>query len=99
MTLSTDQLIKIRRAVGTKPSDAELNAIYDRTADVDELVLEILETRLANLRAAPEQFSVPGEYSQSTKGQMDALESQIAALGGGAGTVVTIVDPYPQNPR
>jgi len=100
MALTQDQIVTIRRSVGSKPDDAALDVIYARNGgSVDDLILEVLETRLADLRAAPDSFSIPGEYSQSTRGQMDFLEKQIAALGGGAGGVVTILDPAPQNPR
>lgn len=93
MALTTDQLVHIRRSVGNTPDDAELNSIYDRVGDVDELILEVLETRLANLKAQPDSFSVPGEYSQSTSKQMEMLEGQIAALGGGSGEVRFIPPP------
>lgn len=100
MALTEDQIVTIRRSVGDTPDDAALNTIYARNGgSVDDLILEVLETRLANLKAAPDSYSIPGEYSQSTKGQMDALESQIAALGGGASSTVTILDPVAQNPR
>jgi hypothetical protein len=101
VALTQDQVITIRRAVGDTPDDAALEAIYARNGgSVGDLVLEVLERRLANLRAAPDSFSIPGEYSQSTKGQMDALEKQIAALGGGGALgVVSIVSPAYPNPR
>lgn len=98
MALTEDQLITIRRAVGDTPDDAALNVIYDRTADVDELILEVLEIRLANLKAAPDSFSIPGEYSQSTRGQIEALEREIAARGGGT-SVLEIWDPVAQRSR
>lgn len=94
MALSTDQLVAIRRKVGNTPSDDDLNDIYTRTNDVDELVLEVLETRAANLRLQPDAFSIPGEYSQSGNGQMlKSTEEQIAALGGGSNTVVFHAPP------
>lgn len=96
MALSQDQIVTIRRAVGDTPDDATLDAIYDRNGgSVDDLVLEVLERRLANLKAAPEQFSIPGEYSQSTKGQMDALEAAIASRS----SVVKIHDVAPPRSR
>lgn len=98
MALSVDQLITIRRAVGTAPSDAELNDIYTRTADVDELILEVLEIRLADLKRNPSSFSVPGEYSQSTGENIAALEKSVAALGGG-GSLVRIIEPEPRRNR
>lgn len=96
MALTQDQIVSIRRKVGNAPDDATLNEIYARNGEsIDDLVLEVLETRLATLRATPDSFSVPGEYSQSTKEQMKQLEGLIASLGGSTeeGGVVRIVDP------
>lgn len=88
MALTEDQLVDIRRQIGNDPDDAALNAIYDRTADVDELVLEVLETRLAEMRRNPSSFSVAGKYSESrTAEQLKSLEEQVASLGGDSGTV------------
>lgn len=78
MALSTDQVVYIRRQVGSSPPDADLQAIFDRTGDVDVLVLEILETRYADMLANPTSFSVSGEYSQSTGENLKALQKQIA---------------------
>lgn len=98
MALSADQLVTIRRAVGTAPDDAELNTIYARTGDVAELILEVLETRLADMKRQPASFSIPGEYSQSTGDNIRALEKAVASLGGG-GAVVRIIDPEPPRHR
>lgn len=87
MALTQDQLIQIRRKIGTAPDDAALDAIYDRVGDLDELVLEVLEIRLADMMRAPSSFAVPGEYSQSTSENIRALERDIAALGGPTGLV------------
>lgn len=100
MALTSGQIVTIRRAVGDTPDDAALGAIFARNGgSVDDLILEVLEIRLANLKAAPDSFSVPGEYSQSTGKQIDALERELAARGGGGNGVVSILDPACQNPR
>lgn len=80
MSLTEDQLVQIRRQIGNKPDDASLNSIYDRTGDLDELVLEVLETRLANLESSPAQFTVVGEYSQDTSKNIEALRLQVGTL-------------------
>lgn len=99
MALTQDQIVTIRRAVGDTPDDAALDVIYARNGEsVDDLILEVLETRLANLEAAPDSFTIPGEYGQSTGKQMDALREKIAELGG-AGSTLVIWDPTAQNPR
>lgn len=98
MALTEDQLVQIRRQVGNKPDDAALNAIFDRTEDLDELVLEVLETRLATLEASPAQFTVVGEYSQDTGKNIDALKGKVGALGGG-NSRVRIVSPTAADPR
>jgi hypothetical protein len=98
MALSTDQLVDIRRQIGdtVPPSDADLNAIYDRTGDVDELVREVLERRLATLLASPAQFSVAGEYSQSTAANIEALRKQLGDLPGGLTSVRVVEAPAPR---
>lgn len=104
MALTQDQIDHIRRQVGNQPDDAALNVLFDRLLTVDELVLQILETRLAELERIPAQFAVSGEYSQSTAANITALRDRIASLGGGAeggGGVgfVTFTEPYPMRHR
>lgn len=79
--LTEAQLVTVRRQVGNKPTDAVVQATYDRTGTLTETVREILEIRVANLRAAPTSFSVPGEYSQDTAGQIKAIDALLAGLG------------------
>lgn len=79
--LTEDQVYALRRKVGDRPTDAELQAIYDRTGSLTETAREILETRLANFMADPANFSVPGEYSQGTEKNIDALTRALASLG------------------
>jgi hypothetical protein len=98
VALTESQLIQIRRQVGSKPDDAALQSIYDRTADVDELVLEVLETRLADLVSAPAQFTVVGEYGQDTGKNIEALRAAVGTLGG-AGSRVRIISPLAKPPR
>lgn len=94
MPMTEEQIIETRRQVGNAPDDAALNDTYDRLGDVDAVVLEVLELRYAELERTPESFSIPGEYSQSTGKNLEALGARISALGGGPGAgVVEIVQP------
>lgn len=95
--LTVDQMVTLRRQIGTSPSDAEVQAIYDRhEPDLDATVLEILEIRAADMRRKALSFQVPGEYGESRSiKQLEALEEQIASLGGGETGlgVVTVIEP------
>lgn len=95
MALTEDQIIEIRRSVGNQPDDDVLNDIYARTNDVDELVLEVLEIRWADAAnpALPANFAIPGEYSQDTRANIEALKAQVAAAGGGVGGTVEFIPP------
>jgi hypothetical protein len=84
--LTEDQVVSIRRQVGNAPDDAALQAIYDRTGSVDDLVLEVLEIRRAEFIRNPSSFSVSGEYSESrTADQLKALDEDVAAAAQAAG--------------
>lgn len=85
MALDEAGLIWLRSRVGTKnPDDDTLGEIYDRqvaTAADDPLAataLEVLQTRLADLRARPDRMDISGEYSDSVSEQMKQLETLIA---------------------
>jgi hypothetical protein len=75
MPLTEAQMYEVRRWTGDSPSDAELNAAYDRLGSVREVIEETLATRRANLAASPQSFTIPGEYSQSNRSvnEMNAL--------------------------
>lgn len=66
---------------------------YDLTATVRE----VIEGRLAALRAQPATFAVPGEYSQSTAANIASYETILADLGtsdaGGGISVGRIMRP------
>lgn len=81
MALTTDDLHWLRTKVGTtSPTDDDLNARYARLGDVPAVAREVLEERYADLIAAPESFSVSGEYSQSTAEQMKQLRAAIESI-------------------
>lgn len=96
MALETDELAWVRARIGDEPPDADLHAIHDRVGTREGVAREVLLGRLQALRAAPAQFTVPGEYSQNTGENIKALERAIAAIDAGAGDglpTVTVVPP------
>jgi hypothetical protein len=81
--LTGSDLRYTRRRVGSLPVDADLQTIYDAflaegvEQPLEWMILEVLETRLAELIRNPATFSVAGEYSQSTSENIKALKEQI----------------------
>lgn len=90
--LTTDELAAIRDEVGDTPPDAELQAVYDRVEVVGAVIYSVLSRRLANLRANPAQFSVSGEYSQSTQANIAALEKQLSRWAAFAPVQASVLD-------
>lgn len=101
MALDADVLAEIREHIGSVPDDAGVEVVYVRkeaagVAD-DKLAastaLSILRQRRAEFTIRPTSFSVPGDYSQSTDGNLRALDAKIAELeeitGEGGYTLVT----------
>lgn len=84
MALTTDELATIRAEIGdaTPPTDVTLDAIFVRVESVAGVVREVLSKRLADLLARPTSFTIPGDYSESRAGQIEALQKKLAALGG-----------------
>lgn len=84
MALIGSELRYARRRVGSLPTDAELNTLHDtlivegKVQPTEWVILEVLETRLADLIRNPASFNVSGEYSQSTVENIKALKEQIA---------------------
>lgn len=97
MAITVDELIAVRREVGDKPDDATVGDVFDRLGgNVEATIDEILETRLATLMASPAQFSIPGEYSQSTAANITALQTKLNARGvGDTGSLSFIPAPTP----
>lgn len=85
MALTPTDLRYTRRRLGSLPADADLDTLYDtlvlegKTSPVEWVILETLETRLADLIRNPATFSVSGEYSQSTAANIEALKAEIKA--------------------
>jgi hypothetical protein len=91
VALTPDELAAVRAEIGavTPPTDADLDAIHDRLGSPVAVVREVLSKRLADRLAAPQSFSIPGDYSESWN--IDALQKQLAALGGsGMGGTVQV---------
>ena len=82
MALTIAQIHQIRREVGSTPDDVTLNLNFDRLLVTGAVVLEILETRLADLISSPSTFTVIGEYSQSVDANIIALREQLKRLRG-----------------
>lgn len=94
--LTEDQLVEIRRQIGSAPDDATLQEIYDRTENTDELVLEVLETRYADWLRNPASYTIPGEYGETRSAeQIKALQQQIEGLGSDLGQGAVRVVPPP----
>lgn len=81
MPLLADDLARIREWVGSSPDDGDVATVYERVGE-DPLAaaLSILRTRRADMLAEPATWAVSGEYSQSTKDNLAALDRQIADL-------------------
>lgn len=110
MALTEDQVIDIRREVGSAPDDAALDAIFARNGgDIDGLILEVLEIRYADMIRNPGSYSISGKYSESRLAeQLKALLAKIngirARLGlppldGEGESVFSIVAPAERPPR
>lgn len=78
--LTPYQVEAIRDEIGTAepPTVADLDALYSRLGTLGAVIYTVLSRRLADLRAAPSTFAIPGEYSQSTAANVAALERQVA---------------------
>jgi hypothetical protein len=99
-----EDLLWIRRKIGSgePPTDEDLDDALTRLGDRAEVAREILDTRLAELRSQPTSVSVAGEYSRDTRGQIEAIERQLATdsdLLAVSDTHVRIVHPDPRPRR
>jgi hypothetical protein len=96
--LAADELAWVRSKVGTKtpPTDSDLHAIHDRVGTKEEVVREVLDTRLADLRNQPAQFSVPGEYSQDVSTNISETRQALKDVGG---TIPSVTIAQPCNRR
>ena len=108
MALTEGDLIWLRRRVGsTSPDDDTLGEIFDRVSaseSVDPLAdtaLEVLETRLADLRNRPDRMDISGEYSDSVSEQMKQLERVIEEVieNGSVAVMGTVRVVAPATPR
>jgi hypothetical protein len=86
MPLDPDQLAIVRDEIGTvePPSDGDLDDIYDRKGGLVGVVRTVWAQRLANLLAEPATFSVAGEYSQSTRDNIEGIQNRLKELSGTA---------------
>lgn len=96
--LTDDQTLYLRDHLGDAVDLADAQLRYDRLGELDAVVVEVLQRRIANLVATPAQFSVAGEYSQNTAENLKALQAKLADFAPGATTsggmsVVRVVAP------
>lgn len=101
MALTGSDLRYARRKLGSLPADADLNTLYDtlvvegKDQPLEWMILESLETRLAEMIRNPAQFSVSGEYSQNTGENIKALKEAITGQRtwmAGLGIVLDVSD-------
>ena len=82
--LTSDQLVYLHDHVGAGADEADLQVRYDRTGDLDAVIVEVLRRRLADFAADPAQFSVSGEYSQNTSENIRLLQAKLGEFVGGS---------------
>ena len=75
--LSDAQLAYLHVHLGTAADEDDAQDRYDRLGDLDAVVVEQLRLRLSDLEATPAQFSVSGEYSQSTAENIKSLNEKL----------------------
>ncbi|GEM_PF-6771034 len=83
MTLDASVTHAIREWVGSQPTADLIEEAFTRTGTVEAAALSILRARRADLVNAelnPETFNVQGDYSQSTRVNIAALDADIARL-------------------
>lgn len=92
MPLTADDLAKVRQMVGSAapPTDADLDAIYDRLGKVEDVALEVLQGRYADLLAGPAKWAVEGDFSIDATANLAALGKQITNLRDSAGEAPVI---------
>ncbi|MBO0863454.1 MAG: hypothetical protein J2P16_00070 [Mycobacterium sp.] len=78
--LDPDTLDDIRTWIGSTPDDAAVTVTFDRQRTVERTAYVILKRRLADLLTSPTSFTVPGDWSQSTEGQIAQLRTQLEQL-------------------
>lgn len=97
------ELAAIRSHVGTQvpPSDTHLAVLLARLGTVEAVALDVVRSRLADLRARPAKFTAQGDYSEDWTGNLTSLADQETVLaaavaagttaGGGVVTVGRLV--------
>lgn len=91
MAASDTQLAEIREWIGDDPDDSTVQALWTAYGTVNRVSLSVLRRRRAALLADPAKLSIDGETSEDWTANLNALDSDIAALEGGV--VTDTVDP------
>lgn len=98
MALTDAQTATLNQTLGPGTWDDDDPGVEVRLArlgNIQFVAREIAEERLALLRQQPAQFTLPGDYQQSTAENIHALERLVASLPAGPGSAgaVRIIRP------
>lgn len=104
MALTDDQAAFFDSKLGPGTWDpADLEARLTRTGSEVYAAREVLEGRLAAFSAQPAQYTLPGDYQQSTQANISALRETLKDLpapplppppdGGSGGAAAAIIRP------
>lgn len=103
MAMTSEELYQLRTWLPwNPPTDTDLNARWDvLSGDFWGLVIEQLRRQLMLALTVPGQFSIAGEYGQTTKENIDGIRAamkdaeQEALAGVGGISVASLVRPNP----
>lgn len=91
--LTDDDIAAIKSWVGSDWSESDIEDRFDRLENTDDVVLEILNTQIADLAAQPSSFSVPGLSVTQGQNMITLSETlkRFRANGGLSGGAVRFV--------
>lgn len=74
------QVAQLQAELGTSLDYDDLTARYERLADLDQVVVEVLRIRLADAIDKPTSFTIPGQYSEDRSKSLQALQDRLRVL-------------------
>lgn len=76
--LTAAELAVVRSHIGSTepPTNAELDQAWARLDTVEEVALEVIRGRLADMRARPVSLRVDGDFAESWAANLRSLEAQ-----------------------
>lgn len=91
MALDAGQIAELRSWIGTEPDDATLDASYDRLGTLEDVALEVLRARRAEMVLdGPAKLDITGDRNEDWSANLNALNKDIATLTGpGGGTAAS----------